>query len=88
MTENQRDEMFNKVRKYDTLSMQLRHTKEMQRELERGKTLECLKVFGANRDSDYVYVPEGNNFKNRLKEVIKTVVDNEILRIEEEMRKL
>lgn len=88
MTENQRDEMFNKIRRYDALSMQLRHIREMKSELEKGKALEYLKIFGANKNNDYVYVPKGDNFNNRLKEVIKTEVNNEILRIEEEIRKL
>lgn len=87
MNKLERNTMFEKIRKYDTLSLNLKHLKEMKRDLDKGKTLRELNVFGANI-SNSVYIPEVENFRERLKGVIKIEVDKEILRIEEELKSL
>lgn len=79
--------MENKIRKYRILAMDLKHMQEMKKDLERGKSLQQLRVFDANV-RDLVEVPEIHSFRDRLKQIIQTEVDIEISRIEKEIYEL
>lgn len=82
-----KEEMINKLKRYNTLEMQLKHLNDMLFDLNRGKSLRQLNVFGANI-TDLVYVPENDDFRERLKEVIILEVKKEIARLEEEKDKI